>query len=495
MEQLPLVSVIVPVYNMEKYLAETLDSVLTSDYPNFEVIVMNDGSKDSSLSIAQEFATRDKRVQVYSQPNAGVCAARNHAISLASGEFILPFDADDIMCSNFISDAVKAIMADNEIKVVRPKVEFMGERTGEWKLAPYSLNLLARKNMIPICSLYRKKDWEKSGGYTKDITAREDWIFWISVLKNGGKVVSLSRLSMYYQIRKTSKRITDRQQKKEIINYLNKQHPDFFERELGGPLHYQRTYSKLINKIYRVLHPRQAYVHPNYQYLHDFIKTLPIHFRNNNGKIIYKGRNELREFKTNDTELVVKAFRIPNIINRIAYGLLRSSKAKRSYAYAQMLQKSNIGTPQPIGYYTERNGFLFGKSYYISLKSECPYTYYDLTKNDFINEDKILRAIARTTAAMHEHGYLHKDYSRGNILFKESDEEVKVEIIDLNRIRFAKIDMNTGCKNFERLPATPHMHHIMSEEYAKVRGFDAKKCYERMVFYRKLQPDKIENLY
>lgn len=214
MEQLPLVSVIVPVYNMEKYLAETLDSVLTSDYPNFEVIVMNDGSKDSSLSIAQEFAKRDKRVQVYSQPNAGVCAARNHAISLASGEFILPFDADDIMCSNFISDAVKAIMADNEIKVVRPKVEFMGERTGEWKLAPYSLNLLARKNMIPICSLYRKKDWEKSGGYTKDITAREDWIFWISVLKNGGKVVSLSRLSMYYRIRKTSKRITDRQQKK-----------------------------------------------------------------------------------------------------------------------------------------------------------------------------------------------------------------------------------------------------------------------------------------
>ena len=60
MEQLPLVSVIVPVYNMEKYLAETLDSVLTSDYPNFEVIVMNDGSKDSSLSIAQEISKISK---------------------------------------------------------------------------------------------------------------------------------------------------------------------------------------------------------------------------------------------------------------------------------------------------------------------------------------------------------------------------------------------------------------------------------------------------
>lgn len=495
MEQLPLVSVIVPVYNMKEYLAETLNSVLTSDYPNFEVIVMDDGSKDSSLSIAQEFAKQDKRVQVYSQANAGVCTARNNAISLASGEFILPFDADDIMCPNFISDAVKAIMADNEIKVVRPKVDFLGERTGEWKLAPYSINLLARKNMIPVCSLYRKKDWEKSGGYAKNITAREDWIFWVSILKDGGKVVTLPQLSMYYRIRKTSKRFTDRLQKKKVIDYLNYTFPEFFERELGGPLRYQRTYSKLINKIYRVLHPRQVYIHPDYQYLQDFAKTLPIHFRNDNGKIIYKGRNELREFKINDTELVVKAFRTPNIINRIAYGLLRSSKAKRSYEYAQMLQKNNIGTPQPIGYYTERNGFLFSKSYYISLKSVCPYTYYDLMKNNFPNEDKILQAIAHTTAAMHEHGYLHKDYSRGNILFKESAEGVRVEIIDLNRIHFTQVNMKTGCKNFERLPATPHMHHIISEEYAKARGFDAKTCYELMVFFRKLQPDKIENLY
>ena len=167
MEYSPLVSVIVPVYNMEQYLGETLDSVLASDYPSFEVVVMNDGSKDASLEIAKEYARKDSRVKVHTQPNAGACAARNHAITLAEGELILPFDADDKMCPDFISDAVKAIVADAEVKVVCPKAEFFDGRKGNWNLAPFSLNLLARKNMIPICSLYYKRDWERVGGYAE----------------------------------------------------------------------------------------------------------------------------------------------------------------------------------------------------------------------------------------------------------------------------------------------------------------------------------------
>ena len=95
MENSPLVSVIVPVYNMEQYLGETLDSVLASDYPSFEVVVMDDGSKDASLEIAKEYARKDPRVKVHTQPNAGACAARNHAITLAGGELILPVDADN----------------------------------------------------------------------------------------------------------------------------------------------------------------------------------------------------------------------------------------------------------------------------------------------------------------------------------------------------------------------------------------------------------------
>jgi glycosyltransferase involved in cell wall biosynthesis len=483
MEHLPLVSVIVPVYNMEQYLGETLDSVLASDYPSFEVVVMDDGSKDASLEIAKEYARKDPRVKVHTQPNAGACAARNHAIALAEGELILPFDADDKMCPNFISDAVKAIVVDDEVKVVCPKAEFFGERKGSWNLAPFSLNLLARKNMIPICSLYYKRDWERVGGYAKEITAREDWAFWIAVLKDGGKVVSLPRLSMYYRVRGGSKRVTDRLQKKKVIDYLNRSYPEFFERELGGPLRYKRTWSKLTNRIYRVFHPRVVFVNEAYKGLSDFVKVLPVHFKNGDGEVIYKGRNELREFNCKGLNLVVKSFRKPNLVNQIVYGLFRSSKAERSYEYADMLLKSGIGSPYPVAYYTERTGLFFTRSYYVSLKSECPYTYYDLVKTDFPGQEQILRAIARTTAAMHEHGYLHKDYSRGNILFKETDGGVKVEIIDLNRIRFMEIGMEVGCKNFERLPGTQKMFTVLADEYAKARGFDFYKCFQLMRLY------------
>ena len=98
-----LVSVIVPVYNSEKYIAEALDSILASDYADIEVICIDDGSSDSSLQILEEYAVRDNRVRVYSQKNAGACVARNYAISLAKGELILPVDSDNKITSTFIS--------------------------------------------------------------------------------------------------------------------------------------------------------------------------------------------------------------------------------------------------------------------------------------------------------------------------------------------------------------------------------------------------------
>jgi tRNA A-37 threonylcarbamoyl transferase component Bud32 len=219
-------------------------------------------------------------------------------------------------------------------------------------------------------------------------------------------------------------------------------------------------------------------VNPKYSVLEDYLQNLTTHWDAGEGKVIYKGRNELREMVCHGVTMVVKEFRIPNIVNRLAYGVLRPSKAARSYEYAHMLLQNGIGTPEPVGYYTERNGILFGRSFYACLKSECPYTYVQLMNGDYPNQERVLQAIARLTARIHELGWIHKDYSRGNILFKETPEEVKLEIIDLNRIRFQKIDMEKGCKNFERLPGNPEMLRIMADEYAKVRGFDAKLCYK-----------------
>ena len=470
-----LVSVIIPIYNMAKYLCETLDSVLASDYPNFEVILMDDGSTDNSLDIAKKYAEKAQRIFVYTQPNGGPCVARNHAISLSHGVYILPVDADNRISSTFISHAVVELERDPEVKVVCPRAEFIGDRSGEWKLPPFSLGLLARKNMIDTCALYRKTEWERVGGYCEEIIAREDWEFWISVLKDGGKVVRLPQIELYYRVRAGSKRIIDRSLKPHVTKVLNKRHAEFFERELGGVLRSVRSWSRTINRIERFFKPRHVVVSPDYASMSDFVKVLPVIFEHQ-GTVIYKGRNELREFDIEGQKVVVKSFQIPHLLNRIIYNFFRESKARRSFRYAAMLRQFNIGSPAPVGFCSVSSWLLFGKSYFVSLKSECPYTYRDLWQGNFSNQEEILRAIARATAALHEHGILHKDYSAGNILFAEKTEGVSVEIIDLNRMRFGKVSMEEGCKNFERLPGTDEMFTILADEYAKCRGFEADKC-------------------
>lgn len=474
----PLVSVVIPVYNMERFLPETLDSVLASTYPDFEVVVVDDGSADRSLAIAEEYAARDSRIRVLHQPNGGVCRARNHAVGEARGEFILPVDADDRISPTVIADAVEAALADPAVRAVVPRAEFFGDRQGEWRLPDFSRSLIARKNMMPISALYYREDWVRAGGYCERIAAREDWEFWISVLKDGGKVVRLPEVGLYYRIRSGSKRISDRKLKRQVIEVLNSRHPEFFERELGGPLHFCRSWSRLLNRIYRLTHPRTVFLGEKYRGLEYFVKTLPAHFGSGDGRVIHSGRNELRELEFNGETYVVKSFRKPNILNRLVYGFLRPSKARRSYENAELLRLNGIGSPEPVAWMTERSGILFARSYYVCRKSACTHTYADLIGGRFPGQEEVLRAIARTAAAIHELGFVHKDFSRGNILFEQAGDGVEVEIIDLNRLyRHGGVDIVRGCANFaERLPATRRMHEIMAGEYARVRGFDPEEC-------------------
>ncbi len=253
MAQQPLVSIIMPVYNMEEFLAETLDSVLSTTYPSLEVILVDDGSTDSSLTIAEEYASRDDRMRVYTQINAGACAARNHAIRLAKGEFILPVDGDNLISSDFVELAVVEILKDSDVMVVAPRTVYIGDKSGEWILPPFSLNKLARRNLMDTTALYRRSDWERIGGYCDEIIANEDWEFWISMLKDGGKVVKLGKVVFYYRRRAGSKRIRDRKLHRHVVDTLNRRHPEFFQRELGGRLHYQRSWSKVFNRVRHIL--------------------------------------------------------------------------------------------------------------------------------------------------------------------------------------------------------------------------------------------------
>lgn len=91
------ISVIVPVYNVEKYLDECLDHIINQTFSDIEIICINDGSTDSSLNILNDFAKRDNRVQIFNQQNRGLGAARNRGIELAKGDYIYFMDGDDYL--------------------------------------------------------------------------------------------------------------------------------------------------------------------------------------------------------------------------------------------------------------------------------------------------------------------------------------------------------------------------------------------------------------
>ena len=91
------ISVIIPVYNVEKYLSACLDSVLAQTYAELEILAVNDGSTDGSAKILEEYAERDSRIQVLNKPNGGLSDARNYGIEHATGQYYLFIDSDDLI--------------------------------------------------------------------------------------------------------------------------------------------------------------------------------------------------------------------------------------------------------------------------------------------------------------------------------------------------------------------------------------------------------------
>ena len=106
----PLVSVVIPAYNAEAFIGKTLKSVLSQTYQNIEVLVVDDGSLDTTAEIIKSFAEKDSRVILLRQPNSGVAAARNFAIEKSKGEYIAPIDADDIWYSQKLEKQVQCML-------------------------------------------------------------------------------------------------------------------------------------------------------------------------------------------------------------------------------------------------------------------------------------------------------------------------------------------------------------------------------------------------
>lgn len=337
----PIVSVIVPVYNMERFLSETIDSVLKSNYQNFEILLVDDGSTDKSREIAAQYAENDNRIKVLSQANGGASKARNTGIANCNGEYILPVDADDLISADYMLKAVEVLQNRPEVKVVSSEAEFFGAKTGFWKLPAFSLKLLARKNMINNCSMYRKIDWEKAGGYCDEILGPEDWDFWISVLKSGGEVHRLPIIGLYYRARSDSKRRSTRHLKSQFIAQFNKRHKVFLYNQLGGPLHKSMTWSELYNRIKQFITPERILSKPGYE---EFVYNIPENTQ------LSVGETGIRTLDFGGKKLEVLSY----------YGSSTAPNARAAYMVCNDTQR--------IGYYEKKSIFAQTEGFFVRIK-------------------------------------------------------------------------------------------------------------------------------
>ena len=145
MKEQPLVSVIIPVYNVERYLAQCLDSVINQTYPNLEIICVNDGSGDGSPDILRRYADEDARIQVIDKANGGVSQARNDALDCACGEYIMFVDSDDWVEPDACENAVNA-MREYDADIVM------------WSYVSETENRSSRKVIFPETTVFEKEE-------------------------------------------------------------------------------------------------------------------------------------------------------------------------------------------------------------------------------------------------------------------------------------------------------------------------------------------------
>ena len=124
----PIVSIIVPVYNAEKFLRRCVDSILSQEYTDFELILVNDGSKDLSGAICDEYAEQDSRVRVLHKENTGVSDSRNQAIAMAQGTYLQFLDSDDWMTPDATKLLVRAAVENNCDMVIADFYRVVGDR-------------------------------------------------------------------------------------------------------------------------------------------------------------------------------------------------------------------------------------------------------------------------------------------------------------------------------------------------------------------------------
>ncbi len=254
------VSVVIPCYNMGKYVLEAIDSVIKQTYKNIEIICINDGSTDNSRDIILGSVQKYKNSNIIfidNDENCGLIKSRNIAISKSSGDYILPLDADDTIEPTYIEKAVNILDKFPNVGIVYSRARYFGKKNKEWSLGKFSKSKILYQNQIFSCAMFRKSDFEKTGGYKDYMKAGyEDWDLWLSFLELGFTAYKIDEILFNYRKYDSNSR-----------NNIDRKLTDSLCREIFN--HHKELYFKdteFIERIYRSSKKRLN----KYKYLYRF---------------------------------------------------------------------------------------------------------------------------------------------------------------------------------------------------------------------------------
>lgn len=218
-----------------------------------------------------------------------------------------------------------------------------------------------------------------------------------------------------------------------------------------------------------------------------FLKNIQNYF-NNSTNSIHKARNEIKIVDFNGEELVIKSFKIPNIINKIVYTFFRESKAKKSYDNSVKIIDF---VPKPIGYIEFKKFGLINDSYFVSENFKYDFTIREpLLDEKFADKEAIFKSFAKFSYELHENNIFHLDYSPGNILIKQENGNYIFKIVDINRMGFRTLNLDDRLKNFSKLWAKDEDLKTIVNEYAKLINSEAESCVTIALKYSKAHKDR-----
>lgn len=258
----PKVSIIIPCYNHGKYIDETLASInKIEDQSVFEVIIIDDGSKDPFTADKLKNISDQGLYKVIFQENQGVSAARNNAIMVSKGEYILPVDADNRIMPDYLPKALAILEQKPEISVAYGNGIHFGAHDGIKYQNDFNLQLLMLYNYIDVCALFRKKLWADVGGYDTNMRSGiEDWEFWLHAAFKGHRFHHIDEVLFEYRVLPTSRNhmlLSDKSNTNHLMDYMAAKHSEYFSpKHLDDTLIMRYKYSpagfiyKLFLKIY-----------------------------------------------------------------------------------------------------------------------------------------------------------------------------------------------------------------------------------------------------